>query len=164
MTPEQQAAYREKKNAVWREWCSKNRESVNARNKAWRDSNPEIIAARQKLWAERYNRKAESIAKRKAYYQKTKKMTITLHRIRKQARNGWIGDAFEVALSEQEGRCAICRKRFFGENEVKADHDHNTGKRRELLCHFCNTQLGIFEKNRELFEVKFPEYLRRWSS
>ncbi len=40
---------------------------------------------------------------------------------------------------------------------VCADHDHATGAPRELLCRRCNVHLGIFEKNRTVFEA----YLRK---
>lgn len=40
-----------------------------------------------------------------------------------------------------QGHCAICRK-FYGE-ELFIDHDHSTGKVRELLCRRCNSAIGF---------------------
>jgi len=38
----------------------------------------------------------------------------------------------------QNGRCAICSK----ESKLYVDHNHKTGKIRELLCHSCNILIG----------------------
>lgn len=55
---------------------------------------------------------------------------------------------YERLFSEQEGRCAICRK-----NPAKdVDHDHVSGKVRALLCNPCNKGLGCFREN--------PSFLR----
>jgi len=47
---------------------------------------------------------------------------------------------------EQEGRCGICKRRMYSKR-YKAfcvDHDHKTGRIRGLLCHSCNSALGLF--------------------
>ena len=44
-------------------------------------------------------------------------------------------------VERQGGKCAIC-----GVGDTShIDHDHNTGKLRELLCCCCNTGLGKFD-------------------
>lgn len=45
---------------------------------------------------------------------------------------------------QQEGCCAICK-----DNTPKlfVDHDHMTGEVRGLLCHYCNTGIGLFMDN-----------------
>ena len=40
------------------------------------------------------------------------------------------------------------------------DHDHRTGKIRQLLCHYCNCGLGSFEDNVERLN-KAVEYLKK---
>ena len=51
---------------------------------------------------------------------------------------------YEEMLNEQDGRCAICRKR--PQNRYLAvDHSHETGAVRALLCYFCNSSIGTFE-------------------
>ncbi len=51
---------------------------------------------------------------------------------------------------QQEHKCAVCgggpgeKKKYFD-----VDHDHKTGKIRGLLCHSCNTGIGIFNESVE---------------
>jgi hypothetical protein len=46
----------------------------------------------------------------------------------------------------QDGKCAICGSADTGRKDcpMPIDHDHRTGINRELLCHQCNTGLGMF--------------------
>lgn len=50
---------------------------------------------------------------------------------------------FELMSASQDDRCAICRSKV----KLHVDHDHNTGKVRALLCHPCNTSLGLMKEN-----------------
>jgi hypothetical protein len=64
---------------------------------------------------------------------------------------------YSQLLEKQQGRCAICKSKPNGRwGVLHADHDHETGAVRGLLCFTCNVVLGLFEKNRGVFE----EYLR----
>lgn len=47
-------------------------------------------------------------------------------------------------LQSQQGRCAICRIDISAKSAANVDHDHFTGKVRELLCSNCNVALGLF--------------------
>lgn len=62
---------------------------------------------------------------------------------------------------DQEYRCAICRRT---EEETKrmfhADHNHETGKLRGLLCSDCNTGIGLLRENEEVLTAAI-EYLRK---
>jgi Recombination endonuclease VII len=50
-------------------------------------------------------------------------------------------------VSAQSGLCAICREPG---KRLVVDHNHATGKVRELLCPPCNHLLGAFKENIEL--------------
>lgn len=51
-------------------------------------------------------------------------------------------------LLQQQGLCAICRCR-----KAKAiDHDHATGRVRGVLCHGCNSAIGVFNEDPEVFQ------------
>jgi nitrate/TMAO reductase-like tetraheme cytochrome c subunit len=66
---------------------------------------------------------------------------------------------YENMKENQNYRCAICNSEGFmiGSNnhteKLAVDHDHNTGKVRELLCHNCNRGLGLFQDNIEILET-----------
>jgi len=59
-------------------------------------------------------------------------------------------------LASQSGRCAICGRLM---SEPHVDHDHATGKVRELLCVRCNVGLGYFEDAGSL--LRAAAYLKK---
>lgn len=66
----------------------------------------------------------------------------------------------DAMLNEQGGRCAICREQM---RRPVIDHDHATGKVRELLCHGCNLALGHIERSSG-FVAAAMAYLRKHGS
>lgn len=58
-------------------------------------------------------------------------------------RNGFTPDLFYDLLKQQDYSCAICEKEI--SESSHADHDHNTGNARGILCPGCNTLLGRIE-------------------
>lgn len=59
--------------------------------------------------------------------------------------------------ARQNGKCAICG--IIPLRRLSVDHCHKTGKIRGLLCHYCNTALGMFKDDTEIIE-KALVYLR----
>ena len=59
--------------------------------------------------------------------------------------------------------CPICEKRTIIDVTAKivADHDHDTGMGRELICDSCNTGLGRFKDDITILETAI-EYLKRF--
>lgn len=59
---------------------------------------------------------------------------------------------------EQNGCCGVCKKSvsFY---DIYIDHNHTTGKVRELLCPSCNTFVGHIENKLSLVEpiIKYLE-------
>ena len=43
---------------------------------------------------------------------------------------------------------------------LNVDHDHTTGKVRELLCHNCNRALGLLQENVEIIQSAL-DYLNK---
>ena len=69
---------------------------------------------------------------------------------------------YDKMLDKQNGVCAICKKPEILKRNGKlqslvVDHDHKTGRVRDLLCSICNFRLGYIE-NIE-FIIKAKEYL-----
>jgi hypothetical protein len=57
-------------------------------------------------------------------------------------------DEYNKKLQEQSHKCAVCG---IDETELTSklhvDHNHTTGKIRDLLCTNCNTGIGMFKEN-----------------
>ena len=50
----------------------------------------------------------------------------------------------------QNGKCAICKECIeLRGKQTHIDHDHETLEVRGILCHSCNTALGLFKENTE---------------
>jgi hypothetical protein len=61
----------------------------------------------------------------------------------------------------QNGVCAICKGEGDGKwKKLCVDHDHKTGKVRQLLCRNCNMVLGQVGDNANLLE-EMIKYLQR---
>ena len=66
---------------------------------------------------------------------------------------------FQEMLKSQSYKCAICETDTpGGKGGWHVDHCHITGKVRGLLCHCCNTGLGLFKDNENLL-LKARDYL-----
>ncbi len=61
---------------------------------------------------------------------------------------------YDRAYQIQQGRCIGCKRH---QSELKgklhADHNHETGKFRWLLCSGCNTTLGLVKENPEILRA-----------
>ena len=54
-------------------------------------------------------------------------------------------------LDLQNNRCAICNKKLKRISKfTHVDHEHKTGKVRQILCGTCNSGLGYFKENSKL--------------
>ena len=70
---------------------------------------------------------------------------------------------YSEMLEAQDGKCAICGATENNNKRMKyfcVDHDHSTGKVRDLLCQECNFFLGKLEKKLPIID-KFLDYLRK---
>jgi hypothetical protein len=82
---------------------------------------------------------------------------------------GMTADLYQKMFQAQNGTCAICNQQethLYRNKQIgylAIDHDHATGKIRELLCFNCNTGLGRFNDDQQLLSNAI-EYLRRHSA
>lgn len=54
---------------------------------------------------------------------------------------------YEILLQSQQSVCYICLRPSSNGKSLSVDHDHKTGRVRNLLCHRCNTALGMLDEN-----------------
>ena len=69
---------------------------------------------------------------------------------------------YEVMLSDQNYRCAICQRHIDAVGKLYIDHDHRTNRVRALLCQGCNFGLGFFKDNPRLLAAALV-YLEDYS-
>jgi hypothetical protein len=71
-------------------------------------------------------------------------------------RYGITEEAYQEMFEKQNHLCAICgspetstSNRSGGIKRLSIDHNHKTGEVRGLLCHKCNSAIGLFEEDIE---------------
>lgn len=71
-------------------------------------------------------------------------------------------EEYEVMLEAQGGKCAICGAPDGAADRLSlcVDHNHQTGRRRELLCVGCNFRVRNLGDDRGLFELTVA-YIRK---
>ena len=127
-----------------------------AKSREWRKANPEktIELGRKsaKKWLESHPNEAKVNDKR----QKLKQYNLTL-------------EQFNALYEAQAGLCAICglpeKQLHYRSHQVRllsVDHNHATGKVRQLLCSRCNTTLGLIGEDTELLK-EMISYIEKWA-
>jgi hypothetical protein len=139
---------------------------VRASRRAWELRNPEYVraAARRKRQRRRQLRGDEVRAYERAAYHHNPNRRET-NRVEKfAARYGVAHNEILRMYARQRGRCAICRRHgplggrsYAG---LVVDHDHQTGRVRELICRRCNLGLGYFKDDR-LWVASALQYLEK---
>jgi hypothetical protein len=96
------------------------------------------------------------------------------HMKRKSRRNhlknlyGMTPEEYQEKFATQNGLCAICRKpetkTLRGELiSLATDHDHETDRLRDLLCHRCNSLIGLAGEDVAVLEAAIA-YLKKHRS
>ncbi len=94
---------------------------------------------------------------RKQYNNENRKMRARHHLLSKY---GLTEEDYNQMFTEQSGCCKICdthQSEFT--KRLYVDHCHNTGKVRGLLCHQCNSGIGMLKDNPDLV-LKAAAYLK----
>lgn len=69
-------------------------------------------------------------------------------------------EQYDQMNKAQEGKCALCKEKCCSNTRLSVDHCHTTGLVRGLLCHRCNTALGLLKDNIQTVESALS-YLKR---
>lgn len=120
-----------------------------ASTKKWREAHPEKVRE--------FNRERVERARRLGFCIRCNKRKVsgghtTCRRCMQEIREDHLQKAYGLSLPDveqrrkiQRNRCGICRKKFT--DTPRVDHDHKTGKNRDLLCDACNRGLACFRDN-----------------
>lgn len=82
----------------------------------------------------------------------------TWRRSKLKAAHGLTPAQFDEKLLSQGGVCYICKGQPTGKKVFYVDHNHTTGKIRDLLCGRCNSAIGMIREDVETLE-KIKKYL-----
>jgi hypothetical protein len=142
-------AWEEKARAHWTTSHKKK-----TRDTRYRENNRTRLSAKQRKF---YASQSKSILTKQHLYRSRNPDVIKNQNLR---RVGWTLEEFRHAWAKQSGKCAICERQMIqggrSSNSVAADHSHQTGKRRGLLCFRCNALLGHYER----FGDRISSYLK----
>lgn len=139
--------FREKRNAATKRWALNNKEKILEKNRRYAIVNYEKLREKRRINPPKPRKKAQphGAVQRKYKY-------------------GITQEYFEFLISQQNGLCAVCFKEPNGNRKILCiDHDHDTGKIRGLLCHKCNSAIGLFNDNIVLIE-KALIYLKSFNT
>jgi recombinational DNA repair protein (RecF pathway) len=133
----------------------------NAKMVEWQRNNPERVkTARDKWRAKPGSREKEYQATKR--WQKEHPTELRLQRFKQNLKQyGLTFEDYETMKQLQQNCCAICGNT--SERNLDVDHNHSTGKVRELLCSNCNTAVGLLKEDEQLFR-KATEYLHKHNS
>lgn len=138
-----------------------------AQNKAYREANREADLARKKAYR-KANEDKERV--RNAAYRARNSGRIREANLAYRARNSerhreanlCPGMSLAKLREDCNNRCTICKTPFskiWNEHDC-VDHCHKTGQVRGLLCHRCNTGLGMFRDSTKILRAAI-QYLER---
>lgn len=109
---------------------------------------------------ERYKNKKDEV---KAYRKRNaQKLAKTAFRLKLKNNYNMTIELYEQIFNAQDGKCAICKTSDFKGlySRPHVDHCHVTGQVRGILCHHCNTGLGLFRDDKSLLQAA-AEYLQQ---
>ncbi|MFN8579296.1 MAG: endonuclease domain-containing protein [Candidatus Sericytochromatia bacterium] len=125
----------------------KNKERILKRNLNNRLKNKE----KYRIYANMYNKEY-----RHRKYVKEKREMSDLKR-----NYGLSKEEYLKMSKNQNGVCAICKGKCYGNRRLYVDHNHINGKIRGLLCNNCNSGIGMLKDSIELLLVAI-EYLKKY--
>jgi hypothetical protein len=121
----------------------------NARSRKWGRDHPERVRASARKFREKNPDKSRKAAAKWRAAQSPEVLKRG-RRVQTLQTYGLTVSQYDEMLAAQDDCCAICGTLAIlcaGKGDLHVDHDHKTKKVRGLLCHHCNTGLGLFQDN-----------------
>lgn len=102
----------------------------------------------------------EVMKRGKAKYNSSPKRLLTQQNLHLKKTYNITLEDYKLMFTDQEGVCKICKK-LEDKRMLSVDHNHQTGKVRGLLCHRCNTGIGLFMEDVFVLEESI-RYLKNY--
>jgi hypothetical protein len=104
-------------------------------------------------WCKKYSKTENGFLAAKKAKLKLLSVPSKKERFKKQQKFWTIAKKYNISekeyfemLNNQNNKCSICKEEISDKTAV-VDHNHASGKVRDLLCRNCNTGLGMFFEN-----------------
>lgn len=136
-----------------REYVAANRDAINKRHRSYNEKHREKVKRHRQANPERA-REIDVRSKMK----NASKIKVTKRKYHLKSKYDLTPEQFESMFAEQGNCCAIC-KTSVGKWHV--DHCHNTKKIRGILCHHCNTAIGLLKEDVVILENAI-EYIKQY--
>lgn len=135
----------------------KDKEARAAYNKDYQLNNKAPIRERRKQWEKANQDNRRTYAREYKRNNKSRCRGYDLKRLYDISP----GD-YDRMLLDQNDSCAICKKhqREF-KRALEIDHNHTTEKVRGLLCHCCNTAIGLLKEDDSILQSAI-DYVKKW--
>lgn len=114
--------------------------------RAWNKRNPEKAKLIREKWISRPENKKKEIVRARSWqaaHPERDKLNKVKRALLKNYQLSY--DDYCKMVDNQSGKCAICST--IPIRRLDVDHNHETGKIRQLLCSNCNTAIGLFKDN-----------------
>ena len=122
-------------------WYLNNKERHAENGRKYRERDPERFKALSRERTKRYCRRHPERIRQANRIQKLRtEFGISVHE-------------YEEMNIRQGGLCAICKQTNASGKRLGVDHDHKTGKIRELLCSLCNTAIGELREDPDILRA-----------
>jgi hypothetical protein len=137
-----QKKWRELHPNAHREYYLKNKEILLQKSKIYNLKNKIKIREYEKKYNLENREKVRQRGRRHDTKNKLKKKEYRLIK-----KYGITLNDYNSLLLKQNGCCKICCEPHKENKTLAVDHCHKTGKVRGLLCHHCNTAIGLLKEN-----------------
>jgi hypothetical protein len=137
------------------------RENEREAQRAYLDENREKVNARRR---EYYRKNADKMKPGFSARYHSDKDAHTSQRLKRKF--GITLEDYNAMFALQKGNCAVCgtkqkiKDKYGNLRRLAVDHDHKTGKVRQLLCGPCNTSIGLIKENVKTLN-KMIDYIKK---
>lgn len=136
-----------------------NRDKILELRKTYYKANRDKVVAQQKAY---YKANRDKMAQYMKEYQSAPEARRRAFRGNMRRLYGLTEREYDDMVIASCGRCASCGRMDDGSKAlgIVIDHDHATGRVRGLICHQCNSALGLLEESLERL-AELSSYIRR---